>query len=234
MGKNLEKEYLRRVQRFVELGRISTALFHDLANQLTSVSLDVAFLDNNYDKTLVRRIQNNIEYINDVVQRVGVQMLSKDDNTQVRFDVVFEIAEIIKLLTLKAKENRVTISFNIPEDDILLLGDPTRFRQIVINLMCNAIDACAGCSEAKRTVIIDIAELNKKLQINVVDRGKGIAMDHIKCIFEPFFTLKQNGTGIGLFIVKQVVEQDFGGNITVQSNPKTGTKFTVNIPMGKK
>ncbi|MEO8785044.1 MAG: HAMP domain-containing sensor histidine kinase [Candidatus Saccharimonadales bacterium] len=229
-GRQLAANQLEKVQqiyRFAELGRISSALFHDLANHLSTVSLDIEGLQQQQRPDLLRRINHDIHYIDDVVQRVRQELRGKAANEQ--FDICQQTEEIIKILNYKAGKARVSLNFIKPNTVVLYTSDLTRFRQIIINLLSNGIDAYPPSqkSSAKRIVNIEIEAGNKTVVIRVTDHGTGISLGARRRIFEPFYSTKDDGTGIGLFIVRQIVEQDFQGRISVSSTPEKGTIFEV-------
>jgi signal transduction histidine kinase len=100
-----------------------------------------------------------------------------------------------------------------------------------LNVISNAIESYGNRRGRKeRPVIIRLERVRSKLSISVTDHGKPISPRHIDKIFEPFYTTKPNGIGIGLFIVKQVVENDFDGSISLDSDKRSGTTFNIRLP----
>lgn len=228
-----QMEKVQQVYRFAELGRVSSALFHDLANHLTSVSLDIEGLEQSGRSKIMRRIQGDMRYIDDVVQRVRFQLRGQTEIEE--FNVRKEIDQVIKILAYKTVHAHVTISIvkNSPKP-ILFTSDVTRFRQLIINLLSNAIEAYPDeylAASPNRKVILSIEQKSTALIISVTDWGYGIKPDRRTKVFEPFYTDKKEGTGIGLFIVQQIVEQDLKGTITLTSSSKKGTVFTVRLPL---
>ena len=235
-SRQLVAEQLDKVQqiyRLAELGRISSALFHDMANHLTNVSLDIEGLHKQHPDVM-RRLHNDIKYIDDVVGRVRVQLRGEHSLEQVRIND--QVIEIIKILRFRASKAQVKIRFIRPKTAVVLKSDLTRLRQVIINLLSNGIDAYpastvnASAKAKLRLVTIELVEEPKDIIIRVTDRGRGINLSQQKRIFEPFFSTKANGIGIGLFIVKQIVENDLHGKISFTSNTKTNTTFAVVLP----
>lgn len=229
-------EQIQEVYRFAELGHLSTALFHDLASHLMSVSIDIEGLQKGKRSALLARIQENINYINDVVRHVRQQINGQAEAE--RFNVVNEIREIINILAYQSNQSGVTITLKPgpASRTVRYRGDLTRFRQVVINLLSNAIEAydTAGQQDSSRKpVLVTVAKLSNNLAITVTDHGKTISRAAQAKIFEPFYSTKDKGMGIGLFIVKKVTEEDFGGMITLTSNKRAGTTFAVTLPLGR-
>ena len=226
-------EQIQEFYRFAELGHLSTALFHDMANHLTSVSLDIKGLRQDPHSDIAGRIQHNITYIDEVVRRVRRQIQGQIEVE--RFNVVEEIAEIIKILSYQSTRANVIIDLEGPpaRQPIMYRGDLTRFRQIIINLLSNGIEAYQGSRPARKSqpaVIVTAEKLKQDLRIVVTDQGNGIRSAEQGKVFEPFYSTKDKGMGIGLFIVKQIAEKDFSGTINLTSS-KAGTTFIVTLPL---
>ncbi len=226
-------EKIQHVYRFAELGRTSSALFHDLANHLTSMSLDIEGLKSRGRSDIMQRIKNDVQYIDDVVQRVRFQLRGQTKTEE--FNVAKEITQVIKILKYKTGQARTTIKVTkVSRKPIMYVGDVTRFRQLIINLLSNAIEAYpppTGRPTEQRLVDVKIEQLFDAIVcITVTDWGVGIKPAQKRKVFEPFYSKKPEGTGIGLFIVKQIIEQDMHGTIKLTSSPKRGTVFTVHLP----
>lgn len=222
-------EKFQQIYRFAELGRISSALFHDLANHLTSVSLDIEGLGSSQKSVLLDRVQEDIGYIDDVVQRVRLQL--RGQGSIERFKIVDEINKVTKILRSKVVQAHINLTITAPTKPIYFKGDIIPFRQIITNLINNAIDAYASSTSSKPKVIaVDVGIAGNQIIISVTDWGVGIKPISLGQIFQPFYSSKMDGTGIGLFIVKQIVENDLKGTIVASSSSKNGTNFTVTIP----
>lgn len=227
----LEAEQLEKVQqvyRFAEMGRISSALFHDLANHLTSVSLDIEGLDNSKQSVLMRRIQSDIRYVDDVVQRVRLQLRGQGSVEQIK--VANEINKVARILNYKLVQSHIKLSVQDSAKPVVWRGDVIPFRQIINNLLTNAVEAYEKSRSPKRQIVVSISQDDKFVTLDVTDWGIGIPAQQQAKVFEPFFSNKATGTGIGLYIVQQIVERDLGGTIALTSRPKTGTTFTVRLP----
>ena len=230
-----QMEQIQEFYRFAELGHLSTALFHDMANHLTSVSIDIKGLHQDPHSDISNRIQDNITYINEVVRRVRRQIQGQSEIE--RFNIAEAIDEIINILAYHSQQTKVTIELQTPpvRQPIMYRGDLTRFRQIIINLLSNAIESYNDAKRPHRgpaQVTVSIEKVRRDLRITVTDQGKGIAVAEQAKIFEPFYSTKDKGIGIGLFIVKQVTEKDFGGSINLTSS-EAGTTFTVVLPQNR-
>lgn len=224
-------EKIQHVYRFAELGHLSTALFHDLAGNLSSISMDIESMRKKNKSEFSKRIDKNIQYIDSVVKRVKSQIQGKD--AVETFNVTISVKDLVGILSYNARQARTHIIFEAPSLNTYFTGNLTRFRQLIINLLSNAIEAYPKDPRAAvkdRPVVINITDNEKELVITVADHGKGISRTHKKKIFDPFYTTKSSGSGIGLFIVKQITESDFGGKIDLRSDKKSGTTFVITLP----
>lgn len=235
-ARQLEAAQLEKMQelyRFAELGRLSTALFHDLANHMASVSVDIEGLGAKNQSDIMRRISQNITHIDTIVQRVRKQIRGK--HTTEVFSVSQEIEEVISILEPTAKQARVKIECSFEptvKANLLYKGDVVRFRQIILNLVCNAIEAYPATRSADagtRVVAINVSRQRTTVTIKVSDHGQGIKPADLANIFKPFFTTKEKGAGVGLFLVKQIVEDDFKGSLQARSD-NDSTVFGVDLP----
>ena len=136
------------------------------------------------------------------------------------------------LLALKARENGIDLVTRVPDDLPVMIGDPRAFKQIVLNLVANAVKF----TERGGAVIVSAGVENTRLVIRIADTGVGIAADDLKRIGDPFFQAgttyqrRHEGTGLGLSIVKSLVALH-GGEMTVQSQVAEGTTFAVALPL---
>lgn len=238
--KKTQMEQVSQLYRFAEFGKLSSGLFHDLVNLLTAASLNMdqikdnhplalAGMEPHFDRaaTAIKRMEN---FIIAIRKQMGRQ------KTEIQFSLTDRINSVIQILEFKARKANVKISFS-PAEGILLYGDPTKFSQIVLNLITNAVDSYSGMNDAKeRKVEISLSVEKGAVQLRAQDWGCGIAPEIAGKIFEPFFTTKgaDMGTGIGLSLTKDVVERDFGGVIKCESKANEGSKFTVIFPINNK
>ncbi len=174
--------------------------------------------------------------INDILDFSAIES-GKLKFEKIGFDILHQVQSVIDSLTVQAREKGLTIELNtkIHERGPILLGDPVRLNQILINLVNNAIKFT---HEGKITINVGCSKsFDKKLNVTfeVIDTGIGIPKDKLAAIFDTFkqadesITRKFGGTGLGLTISKQLVELQ-GGKISVSSRVGVGTTFTFMIP----
>jgi signal transduction histidine kinase len=152
------------------------------------------------------------------------------------FALSTEITAAIEFLGPQAMAAGVQVDL-IKLDNPRIFGNPIKFHQMVTNLIANAVSAYDGGRRPdKRRIAIELWRVDDFAQLTVRDWGAGISAEHLDKIFDPFFTLKKSdqGIGIGLSLSKSIVEDEFGGTIDVVSDEKSGTTFTVRIPIDPK
>jgi signal transduction histidine kinase len=133
------------------------------------------------------------------------------------------------LLDWKLATKSLTMTFSVPHDLPPLAADPDQLEQVLVNLLLNACDASPAHASIS---VVARAAGDKRARIEVVDRGEGIAPEHMNAVFDPFFTTKKRGegTGLGLSIVASIV-RNHSGEIDLQSEPGVGTTVTVLWPV---
>lgn len=249
--KETQAEKMTQLYRFAEFGRLSSGLFHDLINPLTAVSLNIEKIKNAgqdarphielaVQKTDVAPISETAMYIDkaimaarkmeDMVIAVRKQLSRQENKTL--FSVNQEIAQALEVLAHKAQKSGATIRlFN--REELKTYGDAVKFNQVALNLVANAIDAYLEKANINaKPITMSLSKEGGMIVFEVKDKGVGISEENKPKIFEPFFTTKKEGygLGIGLSMIKRIVEKDFGGDISVKSKDGEGSVFTVKFP----
>ena len=133
-----------------------------------------------------------------------------------------------KTLDVASKDipSSITISKNLEESLQPIEIDPEQIRQVILNLLLNAVQAVGGAGNITVSTLLK----GDSQTITVSDSGGGISQAEMKKLFIPFFTTKKGGTGLGLPICQRIV-QNHGGNINIQSELGQGTSVTIQLPM---
>lgn len=238
--KHTQIEKTLQLYRFAEFGKMTSELYHDIVNPLTAVSLNLESLKDNKEKecTIKSRIEGalmNMKQVFGIISGARQQIQKQEFKTN--FSPSKEIQLALQMLSLKAHKVGVEFVFT-PRSDIELYGNSIKFYRLAIDLVTNAIDAYEH-EKYRDTVCrirISLEQKEHAVELVVEDRGCGIAQEHLPKIFEPLFTTKgsDKGTGIGLSIVKHVVENDFNGSIKVFSLKDDGARFEISFPRSHK
>ena len=223
------QDYLVESEKFAAMGTLVFGVAHELNNPLANISTSCQILkeeinegDIEYKKELLDQIEAETGRARDVVGSLLNYSRSKEKNT---FGLKSAVDETVRLIKAEVPAS-ITLQVDIPED-LTVYADRQKVQQVLINLVKNAIDAIEG--EGKIRVFA--ARLDgRNVEIVVIDNGSGMEPEKVEQIFDPFFTSKQEGYGLGLFIVHNIVT-DYGGTISVDSYPGKGTTFTIVLPM---
>lgn len=232
-------EHISQLSRFVEFGKLSSGIFHDMANHLSILLL---MLDEKMvnESAEIKRARGYLEEFRrartDLEKFVSSTKRRLREVSYAYFYPDQEIVDLLKLIKAAAEKESVSIEFHPGASSDRLSGSPAKFSHIVTNLISNAVesyDPPRFNGAADKKVIVKTAVDGKNFVMEVRDFGCGIAEDDKTKIFVPFFTTKEGdkGTGLGLAIVKETVENDFGGEISFDSLSGSGTVFTVKLPV---
>jgi signal transduction histidine kinase len=227
-----EEEKINQLHRVAEFGRLSSGIFHDLVNPLTALSLNLEQIKNGENN----KIGDSKSYLGQALLAtrrmadliVSIKKQIKADGNQKEFSVNEEINQIIQILSYKARRANIRLDF-LTTPEYYLYGDPVKFGQIVSNLITNAIEA----SNPNQIVKINLKKENDRLELKVNDQGRGITPTDLPKIFDSFFSTKKNegqNLGIGLASVKNILEKDFQGKISVVSELGQGSEFSLLFP----
>jgi len=225
-----EAERIRQLYRLAEIGEISTALMHDMANKLSSLTFELDNIQSQAAGRTVARAKQKVNQLNQTLDTARQQM--KGRRSREKFDVAQEITEVVSGLQMVARVARVTLEWNPPRSPIPYSGEKILFQQAVTILVKNAIDSYpvtrrTGVQE--RSVRITLSSAKGVIVLTVADAGRGIQARHREHIFEPFYSTKKDGMGMGLYLTKRFIEDIFGGSISLETVEQK-TVFSVSLP----
>ncbi|MCJ7545886.1 MAG: ATP-binding protein [Deltaproteobacteria bacterium] len=226
------QQLMRRTDRLSSLGSLTATLAHEIRNPLVTVKtfLDLVperYKDKEFRGNFLKLTTSELERITKLVSDL-LDFAKPPKPTFRRADVNQVIEEIIPLIMVEAGKRDITIETNLRETPRARL-DTDQMKQVFLNILLNAIDAI----NAHGRISITSRDIRKNgseyVQVEISDNGKGIPKKLVDQIFDPFFTTKEKGAGLGLAISHQIV-QDHHGFIEVESMPKKGTTFFINLP----
>ena len=128
-----------------------------------------------------------------------------------------------------AAVHNITLRCAVAPGTLSVKGDPIQIQQIILNILMNAIDALSGSQALRREIIVATKWSRGDAEIVIADTGPGISPDHLKEVFNPFFTTKTHGMGMGLTIARTIAEAHHG-HITVEPRKAGGALFRIRLP----
>lgn len=230
-----EREHAQYQQRLSEsehlasVGQLAASLAHEIKNPLAGISGAIQVLGAGLDekhphKEIIGEALRQIDRLDAAVKDLLVYARPKPPNTKKQsLDAIIERALI--LLREEPAFRQVQVHCKGLDGEHRVVVDETQMQQVFCNLLLNAADACESGGE----ITCRVRQLPAKIRIIVEDDGKGMPPEVLARVFEPFFTTRAKGTGLGLPICKRIVEAH-GGTIDIQSVVGKGTRVTVEIP----
>ncbi len=226
----LLEEQLRRSERLASLGRLAAGIAHEIRNPLSSIKgfatiLAGRFQDDDRSKRIAEVMVQEVERLN----RVVTELLDYAKPTELHMETVAcseIINQTVELLAGTAEERGVEIEFRVLPADMELVLDADRFSRALLNLCLNALQSMA------RGGILRIAAERRDGwgHLSVTDSGTGIAPEDLPHVFDPYFTTKPDGVGLGLANVHKIIEAH-QGQIEVSSTLGIGTTFEMLLPL---
>ena len=226
--RSLRKE-IARSQRLASVGRLAAGVAHEIRNPLSSIKGFATYFKERYQDTPQDQQTADIMIAEvDRVNRVVGQLLefARPVSVSPKPTVLKELIDnSVRLIEKQAREKNITVATLNSADVNEATIDPDRITQVLLNLYLNAIDAM----EAGGQLDVELSHReDNRIEIKVSDTGCGIPAEDLSRIFDPYFTSKSSGTGLGLTIAHNIMEA-MGGQILVESRPGQGTIFRITI-----
>ena len=227
-NRQLEAE-VRRREKLAAVGDLAAGVAHELRNPLSSIKGYASYLGGRFpegseDREAARVMVQEVDRLNRVISDlIGVSRPTDIHPRQV--DMAALVDNTLRLLTQDATQRGITLTRE-GEGEAWL--DPDRFRQALLNVCLNAVEAMGGGGELR----LIIHRQGNRMHLDVCDNGPGIPPDILNRIFDPYFTTKSQGTGLGLAMVLKVTEAH-GGSVRITSEtagPKRGTVVHFVLP----
>ncbi|MCG8507857.1 MAG: ATP-binding protein, partial [Rhodospirillales bacterium] len=230
---------IAHVSRLSTMGEMAAGFAHELNQPLAAIR--------NYARGCLRRLEGGetdaaafemaMEKISEESSRAGEiirrirDFIHKRKPENVLFDMEHLIRDVVEIQASEMRHASVDIEVSIEKDLPEVLGDPITVRQVLLNLVRNAAEVLANWSGSKRHILVSASRsMDQWIKVAVADSGPGIPEDLLSKIFEPFFSTKDNGTGMGLSICRTIVESH-GGRLEVETPAEGGTRFWFRLPV---
>jgi signal transduction histidine kinase len=227
---------LSHVGRVTAMAELTASLTHDLGQPLTAILINAQAARRMLDRGVqdpkdFREILSDIvaddQRASEVLRRVRA-FIKKDKTPRRLVDVNAIVQDVVSLLRSDANIRKVSVEVDLDPGLPPVLGDHVQLQQILVNLLMNAFDALGTASE--RRTIVTTRKAGTAIHVSVNDSGSGIPAADLARIFDPFYTTKASGLGMGLSIARSLVEAH-GGQLWAENNKDGGATFTFTVPI---
>jgi two-component system, LuxR family, sensor histidine kinase DctS len=233
-----QEEKLAATARLVTMGEMASALAHELNQPLAAIagyttgSLNLLASGGPAAPGIeeaLRKAAQQAQRAGQIIRRVHEFVRQREPTRQaMRLNATVE--EAVGFAEAEARKRQVRISVSLAEDDPELQADPVLLQQVLLNLIRNGMDAMAATPPAERRLDVVVARSGAAVTVSVADRGCGLTPAVRDQMFQPFFTTKAGGMGMGLHICRSVMETH-GGRVWAEPNPGGGTVFAFSLPV---
>ncbi|MBW2029674.1 MAG: PAS domain S-box protein [Deltaproteobacteria bacterium] len=226
------QEQVIRSERLAALGQVIAEITHEIKNPMMMIG---GFAHQLLKQTRDRKAQ---EKLNIIVQEVArLEKLLRDLRefylpprlNRQEVDINGLLREIYELSLNQCKKKKIVLEVDTEEGETRALADRDRIKQVILNLVNNAIDAMENGGKLS----LQSKRSGGKVLVTVRDTGCGIPRPEQGKVFSPFFTSKEHGTGLGLSISKRIIEEHRGSSLTMESEEGKGTSFQITMPLSE-
>jgi C4-dicarboxylate-specific signal transduction histidine kinase len=232
-----QRAELAHVTRVSTLGQLTAALTHELNQPLGAIlrnaeAAELFLQSDQPDLSEIRAILADIrkddQRAGNVIERMR-SLLKRRSLVSDPLDVREVVEDTVALVRPDLLSRGVKLILGIPERLPPVLGDRVHLQQVLLNLILNGMDAMSATPAAERELVVGVSlKTPGRLEVSVADRGTGLP--DTSQLFEPFYTTKPNGMGMGLAISRTIIEAH-GGKIRAENNVHRGATFTVSLPV---
>jgi C4-dicarboxylate-specific signal transduction histidine kinase len=235
---DVQRQEIAHLMRVSMLGELSGGLAHELTQPLTAILSNaqagkMLLEKGNRSLSEIGNIFDDIiaedERAGEVIHRLR-GMLKKGEVKHETIDMTELISSTLQLLHSELIDRRMSVSFNNAADLPATRGDPVQLQQTMLNLLMNAMDATENVPPARRNISVSTTKTDDGgVEVRIYDRGSGLPREQEHEVFQPFFTTKKRGLGLGLSICTSIVKLH-GGTLSLQNNVREGATAVFRLP----
>jgi len=229
------------MNRISIMGELAASLSHEITQPIASARNNARAAQNFLDmqppdlgeiREAVACVVGDVDRAGDIIDRIREQIKKAPPRKQ-RCDLNGAINEVIGLTRSMIVRNGVSVQTQLADALLPVQGDRVQLQQVVLNLILNAVEAMGSVEAGARELLIRTEHDDAGVLVSVRDSGPGIDPTHLKRVFEPFYTTKSGGTGMGLSICRSIIDAH-GGRLWAEANRPRGTVFQFTLPNAEK
>jgi C4-dicarboxylate-specific signal transduction histidine kinase len=230
---------LAHVNRFATAGEMAAGIAHEINQPLGAIlnNAETAKIMLKSQSPYLKQIEEIVDDIKrdnsratDVVRSLR-SFIKKVPLQKNAIDVNDQVAETLKFLAPEAKSRDIVLRSKLNGASLRISGDPIQLQQVFSNLILNGFDATSDATQAEKAVTVTTTRNGRFAEISIADTGPGVSEDAAKKIFDPFYSTKDHGMGMGLSIVRTIVEAHHGHIELAKGNEADGAVFRVKLPL---
>jgi signal transduction histidine kinase len=222
------QDQLVRSEKLGTIGTLAASLAHDMSNIISPLSplINMLAAGQKLPEEANEILRREVRRLGTLVQRLySFAGVGAGELTPVDVNAVLE--EGAALLTTEAMHRKIKLETALADDLPPVMADPDQLYRAVLNLVMNALDATEGQPEA--TITVSTSRDEDEVVIGVSDNGPGIPEELQSKLFQPFFTTKPHGTGLGLYSCRRIIEEELKGTVQLDSRPGEGTQIWLRL-----
>ena len=233
------RERLAQFGRLSTLGEMAASLAHELNQPLTAIAtymqacqrlIESGQSDDVEILAALKKCDSQAQRAGDVIRRLR-QFVKKRELGRQEVSCEEIIRDLAALAEVDARDNSIPLTIDVAKGLPKIMVDAVQIQQVILNLIRNGIDAMLNMDHYGEGISVSVNSFeNDQVKIMVTDHGSGITKEAEKMIFQPFFTTKPSGMGLGLAICRSIIESH-GGVLSFTKNPSGGTTFSFTLPV---
>jgi PAS domain S-box-containing protein len=228
---------LAHMARVTTMGELAASIAHEINQPLAAVVTNgnaclrwMTLAEPNLDeaRAAVTAIVQQGKRASDIIARIRAFM-TKSPPQMSQLEINGLVREVLNLIDHEVQRNKVVLRAELAGDGAVVVGDRVQLQQVVLNLVMNAVEATCAAAESPKEVLVTSRNEASQVIVAIQDSGVGIDPEHLDQLFNPFFTTKPHGMGMGLAISRSTI-QSHGGRLWGASNPGHGATFQFTLP----
>jgi signal transduction histidine kinase/ligand-binding sensor domain-containing protein len=232
-----QRNEMAHLSRVAMLGELSGSMAHELNQPLAAIlgnaqaarrMLERGPVEQSELCEILTDIIDQDKRAGEIITRLRL-LLKKGEVNRQMLDMNELVGDVLRLLAANLSSQNVTVRTDLETGLPPVNGDRVQLQQVLLNLLMNAAESVAGGPDGERSITVRTRRFNgESVRTSVIDRGGGIAADRLESVFEPYFTTKSRGLGLGLAVCRTIVTAH-GGTLTAANNPDRGAAFHVTL-----